>query len=150
MRRCVHVLLIAAVALTAQVAHAGKSDAEARSHRTVHAVYHFDLGLDQAIRGLRNIGNHLAAEPTVKITAVALGAGIDFLLEGAETAGGYPFELMVSELQARGVVFKLCRNTLESRSLPEKTVIADVGIVPSGVAEIARLQVEEGYAYIKP
>ncbi|MES0874706.1 DsrE family protein [Sinimarinibacterium thermocellulolyticum] len=121
-----------------------------RAQVAVRVVYQFDLGLDQALRGLRSIGNHLAADPKARITVVALGAGVDFLLQDAQTPGGYPFALMVSELQDRGVRFAACRNTLESRRLDARDMIEGIDIVPSGVAEIARLQIEEQHAYIKP
>jgi intracellular sulfur oxidation DsrE/DsrF family protein len=37
-----------------------------------------------------------------------------------------------------------------SRKIDRKRVIPEATIVPSGVAEVARLQSQEGYAYIKP
>ena len=49
-------------------------------------VYHFDGGLAQATKGLRNIRNHLDIDPTAKIIAVAHAEGVDFLMEGAKTA----------------------------------------------------------------
>jgi len=39
---------------------------------------------------------------------------------------------------------------LRNRRLDKKQFIADVKYVPSGVAEITRLQQREGYAYLKP
>ena len=44
----------------------------------------------------------------------------------------------------------MCETTLKSRQLDKSKFIPEVGYVPSGVAEIARLQQREGYAYIKP
>ncbi|MFA5940341.1 MAG: DsrE family protein [Sinimarinibacterium sp.] len=116
----------------------------------VQAVYHFDAGLEQAKRGLRNIRNHLVADPNAQIAVVGLADGIDFMLKGAKTDGGYPFELLVEELQAEGVKFKICNNTLIARHVEPDQVLGDVEIVTSGVAELARLQAREGYAYIKP
>src|SRR5262249_41195916 len=45
-------------------------------------VYHFDGGLSQATAGIRNIYNHLEADPKVKIVAVAPAHGGLFLMEG--------------------------------------------------------------------
>ena len=45
--------------------------------------------------------------------------------------------------------FRVCNNTLKSRHIDPKRVIPEATIVPSGVAEIARLE-KEGYVYLKP
>lgn len=116
----------------------------------VRAVYQFDGGLQQASRGLRYIRNHLEADPQVRITVVAMGEGIDFLLKDAQDAGGYPYELIVQQLSEQGVRFEVCANTLETRHLKPVDVLAEARLVRSGAAEIARLQFREGYAYIKP
>ncbi|SFF45862.1 hypothetical protein SAMN04488120_104277 [Fontimonas thermophila] len=130
--------------------HAGDAASTPRSGSAIYVVYHFDAGLEQAKRGLRNIRNHLNADPDARIVVVGLAEGIDFMLKGAKTDGGYPFQIMVEELQADGVRFKICNNTLVARHVDPKQVLDDVEIVDSGVAELARLQIREGYAYIKP
>ena len=113
-------------------------------------VYHVNEGVDKAVPVLRNIGNHLDAEPTAKIVVVTHGPGIDFLLDGAKDKNGNPFDASVDTLQARGVEFRVCNNTLVSRKIDKGRVISQAKIVPSGVAEIGRLQAKEGYAYLKP
>jgi hypothetical protein len=40
-------------------------------------------------------------------------------------------------------------NTLERRGITRAKVIPEVVVVPSGIAEIGRLQIEEGYAYMR-
>jgi intracellular sulfur oxidation DsrE/DsrF family protein len=99
---------------------------------------------------LNNVRNHLNASPKVKIVVVTNGPGIDFLLDGAKDKNGNPYDAVVEELQGRGVQFRICNNTLEGRKIDHKRILPDVKIVPSGVAEAARLQLQEGYAYIKP
>ncbi|MCX7897157.1 MAG: DsrE family protein [Rhodocyclaceae bacterium] len=116
----------------------------------VKVVYHVNQGLEQASDGLRNIRNHLSAEPNVKIVVVTHGRGVDFLLEGARDKNGNPYEVVVEELAARGVEFKVCNNTLQARNIERNKVIPQASIVPSGVAEIGRLQAQEGYVYLKP
>lgn len=113
-------------------------------------VYHFNEGLEQASNGLRNIRNHLDADPTAQIAVVTHSNGIDFLLEGARDKNGNPYDAIVDDLVAKGVVFKVCNNTLVARKIDKKRVIAGASIVPSGVAEIARMQSQEGYVYLKP
>ena len=59
----------------------------------IKTVYHMTNGLEEATRGLGNIRNHLAADPTAKITVVTNGNGIEFLLEGAKDKNGNPYEV---------------------------------------------------------
>jgi intracellular sulfur oxidation DsrE/DsrF family protein len=116
----------------------------------VRVVYHMDRDLDQIIHGIRNIKNHLAADPTAQIVVVVYGRAVGSLKQGTETEGGYPLDVMIEEIQARGVRFEVCANTIKALELEPKQLIEGLDIVPSGVAEIARLQFHEGYAYIKP
>jgi intracellular sulfur oxidation DsrE/DsrF family protein len=48
------------------------------------------------------------------------------------------------------VTFDVCEITMKSRKLSKQQFIQEVKYVPSGVAEIAKLQAREGYAYLKP
>lgn len=113
-------------------------------------VYHFDSGLAQATKGLRNIRNHLDVDPKAKIIAVAHAEGVDFLMEGAKTTNNQEFAALVSDLSARGVTFEICEITLKNRNLKKEQFILGPGFVPSGVVRIANLQAREQYAYIKP
>jgi intracellular sulfur oxidation DsrE/DsrF family protein len=128
----------------------GVPDGVAVAADPVKVVYHLNEGIPQATRSMRNIQNHLAADPTARIVVVAHGAGIDFLLKEAKDASGNAFSNHVDELSLRGVEFRVCQFTLETRRLEAARVVPEAKIVPSGVAEIARLQAREGYAYLKP
>jgi uncharacterized protein len=112
-------------------------------------VYHVNDS-DNASAALRNIGNHLDASPEAKIVVVTHSKGIDFLLNDAKDKNGNPYELIVQRLKGKGVDFRVCNNTLVSRKMDASTVIPEASIVPSGVAEIGRLQAKEGYVYLKP
>jgi hypothetical protein len=112
-------------------------------------VYHFDSGLEQATKGLRNINNHLEVDPKAKIIAVTHADGVDFLMEGAKDRFG-PFDARVQELMSRGVKFQVCEITLRIRKLKKDQFIIGVEFVPSGVVQITHLQQKEGYAYLKP
>lgn len=112
-------------------------------------VYHFNDSAN-ATAGMNNIKNHLATSPNAKIVAVTHGKGVDFLLDGATDKDGNPYNVKAEELMAKGVEFRVCNNTLKSRNIDPKTVIPGAKIVPSGVAEIGRLQTYEGYVYMKP
>lgn len=113
------------------------------------AVYHIN---DSAVAGaaMNNVKNHLSADSDAKIIIVTHGKGIDFLLDGAADAKGNPYNINVEDLQAKGVEFRVCNNTLISRKIDPKTVLPGAKIVPSGVAELAKVQAKEGYVYVKP
>jgi len=113
-------------------------------------VYHVNDS-DSATAALRNVGNHLdATDGKAKIVVVTHAKGIDFLLEGAQDKNGNPYNIPVEKLKARGVDFRVCAITLKTRNIDPKTVIPEAQIVPSGVAEIGKLQAREGFVYLKP
>ena len=116
----------------------------------VKVVYHLSEGIPQASRAIGNIRNHLAADPSAKIVVVSHGAGIDFMLDGANNTQGQPFAGSVSDLANKGVEFRVCNNTLVSRKISPDKLLMEAKVVPSGVAEVARLQAKEGFVYLHP
>ena len=141
-----HIRAMAIVILSALVAVVPP----VRAGDPVKVVYHLNEGLEQATRAMTNLRNHLSADPTAKIVVVAHGRGIDFLLKDAKTSNGSAFVTDVDELALRGVEFRVCRFTLERRGIDPSKLISDAKLVPSGVAEVARLQSVEHYAYLRP
>jgi intracellular sulfur oxidation DsrE/DsrF family protein len=113
-------------------------------------IYHFDGGIAQATKGVRNVRNHLDVDPKAKIVVVAHAEGVDFLMEGAKTSNNQDFAALVSDLSARGVVFEICEITLRNRNLKKEQFILGPSYTPSGVVRIANLQAREQFAYIKP
>jgi intracellular sulfur oxidation DsrE/DsrF family protein len=141
---------LAAIGLSAKAAaQAGPAKAAGKGGR-VKVVYQLSEGMDQAVRAMGNLRNHLNGAPDTRIVVVALGYGVDFLVEGAKDARGNTFDGPVGALASAGVEFRVCRNTLTARKIPESSLLMEAKAVPAGVVEIARLQAEEGYAYIKP
>ena len=134
------ILMSLILALSATLASAQES----------RVVYHITTGLDTIAAALSNIQNHLSADPNVKIVVVTNGPGIDFLIADAKDSKGREFSGMVSDLASRGVEFKVCNNTLVTRNLDPDSLLMESKLVPSGVTEAARLQLREGFAYIKP
>ncbi len=116
----------------------------------VKVVYHINEGVAQAYRAMGNIRNHLAADPTAKITVVTHGPGIDFLLDGATNAIGQSFAGSIGDLASKGVEFKVCNNTLTTRKISKDKLVMEASVVPSGVAEVTLLQAKSGYVYLKP
>lgn len=113
-------------------------------------VYHINDTEEQAVNALRNIGNHLEVNPKAKIVVVTHARGVDFLFEGAKDKNGNPYNVRVEELKSQGIQFDVCEITLRNRKLPRSKFIPEATYVPSGVAEITRLQQREGYAYLRP
>jgi hypothetical protein len=113
-------------------------------------VYHVNNSAAQATGALRNIGNHLEVNPKAKIVVVTHAQGVDFLMDGAKDPRGNPYNIAVEQLKNQGVEFDVCQITLRNRKLDRKQFIPEAAFVPSGVAEITRLQQREGYAYLRP
>ena len=120
-----------------------------RADDVIKTVYH--LPDDRlATLAMNNINNHLAADPGVRIVVVALSTGVRAFTFGAQDSGGRPYAEWVDQLAAKGVEFRICQNSMNALRLAKSDLIETVQVVPSGVAEIARLQAREGYVYIRP
>ena len=120
-----------------------------RADDAIKTVYHLpDERL--ATLAMNNISNHLAADPGVKIVVVALSTGVRAFTFGAQDAGGRAYADWVDQLTAKGVEFRICQNSMNAMKLTKNDLIDTVVVVPSGVAEIARLQAKEGFVYIRP
>lgn len=113
-------------------------------------VYHVNDSAAQAANALRNISNHLEVNPKAKIVVVTHAQGVDFLFDGAKDARGNPYNIAVEQLKEQGVQFDVCLITLRNRNIDKRKFISEAQFVPSGVAEITRLQQREGYAYLRP
>ena len=111
-------------------------------------VYHISSS-QTASAALRTLRNHLEASPDTKIVVVAHNEGVDFLLRGARDESGQLFQTSVQQFRARGVDFRVCNNTLVRRKIGSDGILPEATLVPSGIAEIGRLQENEGYAYMR-
>ena len=138
-------MLTAAVSLLALTGCASMMSTESEK-----VLYHLNLGNEQSSDAIRNIQNHLEVDPKTKIVVVTHSKGVDFLMEGAEDKDGNPYSIPVDKLAAKGVEFRVCEITLKRRKLDKAKFSPVVKYVPSGVQEVGRLQVREGYAYLKP
>ena len=130
----------------APVAEAAAPAAAAAEEKVVYHVNDASL----ARVAMRNIQNHITASPDARIVVVTHGKGIDFLLNDAKDDKGEPYQTQVAGLKEKGVDFRVCRNTLKGRKLDDSAVMMDANVVPSGVAEIGKLQAKEGFVYLKP
>jgi intracellular sulfur oxidation DsrE/DsrF family protein len=126
-------------------------------------VYHVNYDNPKAQAGaLRNIQNHINAvgAENLDIKVVMHGKGLTLLLTPDAAArtklpsGNATDEIQakISGLKDQGIDFEVCSNTLRGKKIDFESDLYDVDkadIVPSGVAELARLQ-QMGYSYIKP
>lgn len=111
-------------------------------------VFHIATA-DNLTANLRTLKNHLDASPELHAVVVAHNAGVEFLLRGARDETGRPYEEIVRDFRERGVEFRVCTNTLTRRQIDTAAVIPEAVLVPSGIAEISRLQGREGYVYLR-
>lgn len=126
-------------------------------------VYHVNYDNPKQQAGaLRNIQNHINAvgAENLDLKVVMHGKGLTMLLTPDAAAstklkmGNATDEIQakISGLKDQGVGFEVCSNTLKGKKINYESDLYDVSkadIVPSGVAELARLQAM-GYSYIKP
>ncbi len=123
-------------------------DAQPVSRDGRRVVYHLSSSAN-AGAALRTLRNHLEASPDIKVVVVAHNEGIDFLLREARDENGEPFRTRVAAFHQRGVEFRVCANTLERRRIGTSAFIPEARFVPSGIAEISRLQSDEAYVYMR-
>ena len=117
-------------------------------------VYHINYPGGQKDKkyagAMRNIQNHINAVGAKKldIKVVIHGNGIG-LLKSAKAQG--KLQSAVANLKSQNISFQVCANTLKGKKigLDQLYEVFQEDIVPSGVAELARLQAM-GYTYIKP
>jgi intracellular sulfur oxidation DsrE/DsrF family protein len=120
-----------------------------RADDPIKTVYH--LPDDRlATLAMHNVSNQLVADPGAKIVVVALSTGVRAFAFGAQDAAGRPYADWVDQLTAKGVEFRICQNSMNALRLTKADLVDKVQVVPSGVAEIARLQAKEGFVYIRP
>ena len=127
-------------------------------------VYHINYDNPKQQAGaLRNIQNHINAvgAENLDLKVVLHGNGLALLLEPESLSKVPKFKhananqdmtAKVANLKDQGVAFNVCANTIRGRKVSYEDDLYDVSeedIVPSGVAELAKLQAE-GYTYIKP
>ncbi|MCC6462287.1 MAG: DsrE family protein [Saprospiraceae bacterium] len=92
---------------------------------------------------LRQIGHILEAAPNSKIEVVCHSNGLPFLVAAQSTQVA-----KIKELEAKGVDFMACENTMRDRKVTAADLVIGCQTVPSGVLEVARKQ-EKHWAYIK-
>ena len=156
-------LLMAMVLAVGAVIQSGDAYAD-NGYGKQKVVYHINYDNPKKQAGaLRNIQNHINAvgKENLEVRVVLHGNGLALLLEPDSLEKLTKFKhanadekmtARIDGLKDQGVSFNVCANTVRGRKVDMETDLYNVDqkdIVPSGVAEVAKLQ-QEGFVYIKP
>ncbi len=154
MKKIFAILLIMSLSIMNLYANYGKQK----------VVYHINYDNAKQQKGaLVNIQNHINAvgADNLDVKVVLHGNGLSLLLlpesldhlTKFKTANANEnFAVRIDGLKNQGVSFNVCKNTIVGREVNVEDDLYDIvesDIVPSGVAELSKLQMQ-GYTYIKP
>ena len=155
--------LLATILMTLSMITTGMANANDAGYGKQKVVYHINYDNPKKQAGaLRNIQNHINAvgAENLDLKVVLHGKGLTLLLEPEalkrtklkKANATDEMQAKISGLKDQGVKFNICANTLRGKKVDYENDLYDVDkadIVPSGVAELAKLQAQ-GYTYIKP
>ena len=145
-------ILVAALAAMTLLTSGASAGERYGKQKVVYHINYLGGDADKLYRGaLRNIQNHINAVGAENLTVkvVLHGNGVGLL---ASAMKNEKLQGAVVSLKSQNVDFNVCNNTLRGRKISYEKDLFDVfeeDIVPSGVAELTRLQ-QMGYTYIKP
>ena len=100
-------------------------------------------------RSLRQVSRHLEGNPDIPIRVILIAGGVRPAIDGAEDPNGGLYSAQIEQLLAQNVRIFACENTLTSFNYSPDDLTFGVETVPSGIAELGRLQVTEHFGYIK-
>ncbi len=154
--RSTHVLTFLLAMLAAGACFAG-------AYAKQKVVYHINYDDANSQAGaMRNIQNHINAvgKENLELKVVLHGKGLSLLLDPEAASrtklphgnGDAQMQARIAGLKDQGVKFNICANTLKGKKVNLTEDLYDASeadVVPSGVAELAKLQAE-GFTYIKP
>lgn len=112
-----------------------------KKHKVVFQLTSGDTLVYKAM--VKQIGHILEAAPNTKIEVVCHSGGLPFLI-AAQTKQAADIKI----LNAKGVEFMACENTMRSQNVTRADLVPECGTVPSGMVEIIKKQ-EKGWAYVK-
>ena len=132
------------------------------SYEKQQVVYHVNYDDPKRQAGaLRNIQNHINAVGTdnLEVRVVMHGKGLSMLLLPEEASNTkFPagnaddkMQVKISSLKSQGVKFNVCANTVRGKNVKMAHLYdaSSSDIVPSGVAEVSKLQAQ-GFSYLRP
>ncbi|EIM78479.1 hypothetical protein A3SI_02943 [Nitritalea halalkaliphila LW7] len=108
-------------------------------------VLHYAEGAPETHPKLvRNLENILAAAPDTELVVVTIGMGVDLMRNSIPQ----PLQEKMQALEARGVRFEVCENTLKQRGLEKEDFLSISSYVTAGILALVELQ-KAGFTYIK-
>jgi uncharacterized protein len=134
------ILLFVAISICA-LNHVQAQTPNMKKYKMVIHLTNGDTAVHRAT--VKQMFNALAAAPNTKIEVVCHNNGITFL-QTAKTFQGDK----IKELQAKGVIFAACENTLRERKIDKSEIVPDAIFVPAGIIEVVDKQSKK-WAYIK-
>ena len=140
MTRLLMLTLLACLTLSPAILSA---DAEAPG-----VLFHLDSDTSMN-RMLAQVARHHYVNPDIETRVILIGNGVKPALEGAQDVNGGQYSAQMEQLMASGIRIFACEATLNYYNLTEDNLTFGVEPVPSGVAALGRLQVREGWGYIK-
>jgi uncharacterized protein len=147
--------LYAVIAAALLIGAGNVASAASERYGKQKVVYHINYDGGEASKAyraaMRNIQNHINAvgADNMEIKVVLHGNGVGLLKDAVSNE---KVQMDVTSLRSQNVSFEVCNNTLKGRKIDYQKDLFEVWedqIVPSGVAELSRLQ-QMGYTYIKP
>lgn len=119
-----------------------QADAPAKTHRVLFALTSGEEGDWNLLIG--NIHNLMSGLPagSVEVEVVAYSSGLNLVKKGSSAAAE------VEALEAKGVRFAACQNSMRAQHVTVADLIPGVEPVPSGIVEVVTKQ-EQGWTYIK-
>ncbi len=123
----------------------GKSTAKKTEKTKQHKIV-YDLSVaDTAMHAglIRQQNNIKRGWPDSQVEVVVHGKAINLLVAAKSTQAA-----QIKELQAKGVVFVACENTMKRAQIDKSQLLPNTPTVPMGIGEIVTKQ-EEGWSYIK-
>jgi uncharacterized protein len=113
----------------------------ASPHRIVWDMAAGDTAMHAGI--MRQLNNVKRGWPDAQIEVVVHGKALDMLVTDKSTKPS-----AIKDLQARGVTFVACENTMRMRKVTKEQLLPGVNTVPMAIGELV-LKQEEGWSYIK-
>jgi uncharacterized protein len=110
-------------------------------HRIVYDMSAADTAQHAGL--MRQLNNIKRGWPDAQIEIVVHGKALDLLVTDKSYRSN-----AIKELQAKGVVFAACENTMRARKVVKEQLLPGVTTVPMGIGELV-LKQEERWSYIK-
>lgn len=144
--KLIMMVLVATLVAPLSMAQAQTKSKAKKTEQTSQRKIVYDLSVaDTTMHAglMRQLNNIKRGWPDAQIEVVVHGKALNLLVTGKSTQAN-----AIKELQAKGVVFAACENTMKRAKVEKSQLLPNVPTVPMGIGEIVTKQ-EEGWSYIK-